>query len=492
MTGESIQLSLVAHTNVGKTTLARTLLRRDIGEVRDEPHVTDLPEAQTLIDTPEGDALLLWDTPGFGDSARLLNRLRHSGNPLGWLLTQVWDRFTDRPFYCSQQAIHTARDHSDVILYLVNAAEDPASAAYVQMEMQILAWLDKPVLLLLNQTGAPRTAEVEAAEVAMWRNHLAGFPCVRGALALDAFMRCWVQEDQLLGAVEDLLPDEKRPAFGRLRAAWRARNLQIFAASADVLTEQLAQLATDRESLPPTTLRQRAGRWLGSLVSGNEPNDPGSERAMQQLALRLDAKVVEATDRLIALHHLSGQAATEIHKRMAAQFRVKTAADVGTTGLLGGLASGALGGLTADLAAGGLSFGAGALVGGVLGALGAGGAARAYNSLRGTDTGEVAWSEDFLTARCESALLRYLAVAHFGRGRGDWQAGEYPAHWSEVCRDVVAPHQAALYEIWQALSAQTPDPTAQEQLRLLMQQLMTEALVRLYPASRPLFNLRGS
>src|SRR5690606_37502841 len=115
-----------------------------------------------------------WDTPGFGDSARLLNRLRHSGNPLGWLLTQVWDRFTDRPFYCSQQAIHTARDHSDVILYLVNAAEDPASAAYVQMEMQILAWLDKPVLLLLNQTGAPRTAEVEAAEVAMWRNHLAG------------------------------------------------------------------------------------------------------------------------------------------------------------------------------------------------------------------------------------------------------------------------------------------------------------------------------
>ena len=31
----TVTLSLVSHTNVGKTTLARTLLKRDIGEVRD-------------------------------------------------------------------------------------------------------------------------------------------------------------------------------------------------------------------------------------------------------------------------------------------------------------------------------------------------------------------------------------------------------------------------------------------------------------------------
>ena len=86
-TPATIQLSLVSHTNVGKTTLARTLLRRDIGEVRDQAHVTDLAEAQRLIDTPQGDVLLLWDTPGFGDSARLLKRLRKSENPLGWLLS---------------------------------------------------------------------------------------------------------------------------------------------------------------------------------------------------------------------------------------------------------------------------------------------------------------------------------------------------------------------------------------------------------------------
>ena len=92
-----VRLSLISHTNVGKTTLARTLLRRDIGEVRDAAHVTEVAESHTLIEAQQGEALVLWDTPGFGDSARLALRLGQESNPLGWFLIQVWDRFRDRP-----------------------------------------------------------------------------------------------------------------------------------------------------------------------------------------------------------------------------------------------------------------------------------------------------------------------------------------------------------------------------------------------------------
>ena len=87
-----IRLSLVSHTNVGKTTLARTLLGREIGEVRDAPHVTEFAEMNLLLETPAGDRLQLWDTPGFGDSVRLLQRLRMRSSPLGWFLAEVWDR----------------------------------------------------------------------------------------------------------------------------------------------------------------------------------------------------------------------------------------------------------------------------------------------------------------------------------------------------------------------------------------------------------------
>ncbi|MFP5461219.1 MAG: GTPase domain-containing protein, partial [Gammaproteobacteria bacterium] len=184
-----VSLSLVSHTNAGKTTLARTLLGREIGEVRDAAHVTDLAEGHVLIDSAEGDRLSLWDTPGFGDSHRLARRLEQSANPVIWMLAQAWDRFRDRPLWSSQQAIRNVRDRADVVLYLVNAAEDPADAAYVDPELRILDWMGKPVIALLNQTGAPRPPAEEAAEIARWQARMQGTRTVRKVLALDAFAR---------------------------------------------------------------------------------------------------------------------------------------------------------------------------------------------------------------------------------------------------------------------------------------------------------------
>src|SRR5688500_16620053 len=224
----TIDLSLVSHTNAGKTTLMRTLIRSDVGEVADRAHVTSSAEERVLIDTPEGDVLRLWDTPGFGDSVRLLKRLRMSANPIGWFMTQVWDRFTDRPFFNSQIAIRSVREQSDAVLYLVNAAEDPASAGYVDVELEILSWIGKPVLLLLNQMGAPRSHDAEASEVAVWRQHITSRDGMRGPIAMDAFARCWVQEDKLLDSVGGMLPPDKRPAFERIRATWRTRNMRVF------------------------------------------------------------------------------------------------------------------------------------------------------------------------------------------------------------------------------------------------------------------------
>jgi len=124
----TIALSLISHTNAGKTTLARTLIGRDVGEVRDAAHVTQQASGYRLIESAAGDVLMLWDTPGFGDSARLARRLGQQGNPIGWFLSQVWDRFRDRAFFHSQQAVRNVRDTADVVLYPVNAAESPAGA----------------------------------------------------------------------------------------------------------------------------------------------------------------------------------------------------------------------------------------------------------------------------------------------------------------------------------------------------------------------------
>ena len=49
----TIALSLISHTNVGKTTLARTLLGKDVGTVRDAQHVTLEAASYPLIPDSE-------------------------------------------------------------------------------------------------------------------------------------------------------------------------------------------------------------------------------------------------------------------------------------------------------------------------------------------------------------------------------------------------------------------------------------------------------
>jgi len=476
----SVQVSLISHTNVGKTTLARTLLRQDVGEVLDAAHVTEVASEYTLIETAEGDALRLWDTPGFGDSARLLQRLRRSGGAVGWFLTQVWDRYTDRPFFSSQQALRNVRDAAHVVLYLVNSAEDPSGIGYLDAELQIVGWLGKPVIVLLNQLGPPRPADAERAEIERWRAFVAKHPCVRGVLPFDAFARCWVQEHELLDRVRSVLPAELQESFARLSDAWRARNEEVFHGSVRVLAAQLAATAADGEQIPSAGIGESAKAWLRQAVTGGERRNAPVERAMQALAERADARIRAATDELIALHGLSGSAAAAVQSRMAGDFAVDMAASRGKAGMIGAAVSGALGGLAADLATGGLTLGGGALVGAIVGAAGAAGLAHGYNLLRGSDTSTVRWDDAMLNRLVVAAALRYLAVAHFGRGRGDYVESEYPAHWRPLVESLVQGEAPRLAQAWSIAATGELAGTLQLALERSVEKLLRSALGRLY------------
>jgi len=480
---QRVALALVSHTNVGKTTLARTLLGRDVGAVRDAPHVTQEAERFTLVETAAGDSLELWDTPGFGDSLRLARRLAQRGSPLGWLLTEVWDRFRDRAFWSTQQAVRAVLDHADVVLYLVNAADGPQGAGYVEPEMHVLELIGKPALVLLNQIGQPKPAREEAELVAQWQRQLSSHAAVRAVLPLDAFARCWVQEMALLDAVRPALPAGKQASFARLAAAWRGQREAVFAQSMQVLARRLARAAVDREPVDGDGLRGRL-RELGAALGlpGSSEATP-KQAAMAALAARLDADIRAGTDRLIALHGLGGQAREQILSRLAEHYAVSERVSEGKAALLGGAITGALAGLKADIASGGLTLGGGLLLGGVLGALGAAGLARGYNVVRGTERMEVAWTDEVLDGLTASAVLAYLAVAHFGRGRGEWTESEHPTHWQEAVRTVLQEHRPVLASLW----AQRADSCTEEELAGALEVALVRAartvLARLYPQS---------
>lgn len=470
----TVTLSLISHTNAGKTTLARTLLRSDVGEVRDAAHVTLFNTPYSLIE--DGDAeLILWDTPGFGDSGRLLSRLKRLDSSFGRFFSQVWDRFTDKALWCSQQALKNVRDDADVVLYLVNASETIEGSAFVLHEIEILEWLNKPVLVLLNQVGQPRPAEEEKAEEEGWREHLKKFNIVKGVLSLDAFTRCWVQERVLMEKIEEIVPDEKRPVMTKLRKAWQRRNEDVFHESMKVLSHQLTANALDGVTVKPETLLQRIGFKRAEL------QEEWSE-ARKKLSESLANRAEQAMNSLIRLHGLDGSDEKgEMLREARETFVEPKQVEVALWGALGSIASGALAGLVVDLKAGGLTFGGGALLGGILGGAGTYALIKSYQLVKGEDN-RLHWSREHFREQVKLALLSYLAVAHFGRGRGAWRQDSIPQHWHKEVEALAESYRETVDYMWKnASNSKIGVPAVQEEMELMMRELGKEILLRLYP-----------
>jgi hypothetical protein len=279
--------------------------------------------------------------------------------------------------------------------------------------------------------------------------------------------------------------------MGRLRAAWQRRDLEVFDAAMHAVAEGLARAAMAAVPLPdPGGLRARLRSAGARLGLGSADPTPVAQ-AQETLARQLDADVLADTQALIRLHGLEGSAEGTILARLATHYEVRLRMDEKQAALWGGVVSGALVGLKADLLSGGLTLGGGLIAGGLLGALGSAGVARCVNLVRGTESSSLSWNGEALDAIVEAALLRYLAVAHFGRGRGDWAEGESPPHWKEEVAAALAPHRETLAGLWSTRPPPGGDADAAARdgsrlaLRLELEPVVREAmratLARLYP-----------
>ena len=149
-----------------------------------------------------------------------------------------------------------------------------------------------------------------------------------------------------------------------------------------------------------------------------------------------------------------------------------------------------MGGLAADLSSLGLSFGSGAILGAILGGLGLGGLAWAFDQLGGDSEPRVVWSEPFLERLARDALLRYLAVAHFGRGAGEYRERLEPASWHPVADALLERHRKVLRASLAAARLDSREPGEGEGLSAgltaQVDGILREALITLYPGTERL------
>jgi hypothetical protein len=437
----SITLTIAGHTNAGKTALARTLLSRDIGEVRDAPHVTHLVETHDWI-TAEGWTLRLADTPGIDGAPRLLRRLKLAGNPLGWFMREVWDRTTDSGFYHTQIVLRQVMRETDVVLYVVDtASEHGGPGGATEAEIDLLARLGKPAIVILNQTGRPWTHAEAAAVESRWRAALAGREIVRAVVTLDAFTRCWPCELLLVDQVARVLSVAQAEGIQILGTELQRRHRVIFEESMRAIAGTVSAMAADTEPLERAGFLGNARRVVARLVTGSK-----EAKAIEELHARLKERLAQRyarlLDRLIELHGLSGRSLLRAVATQAQDMTGAPESRLMVRELAFAAAGGAGAGGAIDAVVGGASFGAGMALGAMIGTLTAIGLGA--HDLTEREANQVGWRSEAVVNHLAACMRAYLSVAHYGRGQGAWRDHDGPAYWNGVVENVIQKQQDLL------------------------------------------------
>lgn len=151
MTKKSLSLAVVGHTNTGKTSLLRTLLRdSQFGEVKNAPSTTRHVE-EALIGNGRETLVQLYDTPGLEDAGGVLDWLEGNTSARSdgiERLHQFLDSEAAAGDFNQEAKVLRQLLQSDMALYVVDARE-PVLNKYKD-ELTVLSWCAKPVMPVFN------------------------------------------------------------------------------------------------------------------------------------------------------------------------------------------------------------------------------------------------------------------------------------------------------------------------------------------------------
>ncbi|VVP33209.1 hypothetical protein PS850_04509 [Pseudomonas fluorescens] len=450
-----LKLAVVGHTNVGKTSLLRTLTRDvGFGEVSHRPSTTRHVEGARL--SVDGEPLLdLFDTPGLEDAIALLDYLERLERPGERLdgparLARFLEGSEARQRFEQEAKVLRQLLTCDAGLYVIDARE-PVLSKY-RDELAVLASCGKPLLPVLNFVSSANHREPD------WREALARL----GLHALVRFDSVAPPEDGERRLYESLalLLENARGQLERLIADQQAQRLAREQSAAQLIADLLIDCAACRRSvISNAEQEQRAIDELRKAVRQRE------QRCVEAL-LKLYAfrpQDASATD----LPLLDGRWGDDL-------FNPETLKQLGVR-VGGGIAAGAAAGAGVDLLVGGLTLGAAALAGAIAG--GALQTARSYGSrLMGKIKGQRELTVDDSVLRLLALRQRQLLQALNARGHAAMDSIQVATPQDKTWREGKLPealNKARAHPQWSSLN---PHPKLnqaerQEQVEVLARQL---------------------
>ncbi|MEG7362362.1 GTPase/DUF3482 domain-containing protein [Pseudomonas citronellolis] len=453
---EPLRLAVVGHTNVGKTSLLRTLTRDvGFGEVSHRPSTTRHVEGARL--SVDGESLLeLYDTPGLEDAIALrdfLDALERPGERLDGpeKLRRFLDGSEARGRFEQEAKVLRQLQASDAGLYVIDARE-PVLAKY-RDELAVLAGCARPLLPVLNFVASANHREEQ------WREALSRLG-LHALVRFDSVAPPLDGERRLYESLA-LLLEKSRPQLERLIRDHEAQAVARREAGAKLIAELLVDVAACRDLVPgdAEAIRQ-ATETLRDRVRKRE-------EACVQALLRLYAFRKDDA-RAADLPLLDGRWGDDL-------FNPETLRQLGVR-LGGGVAAGAAAGAGIDLLVGGLTLGAatalGALAGGAWQTVGHYG-----QRLLGKLKGQRELSVDDSVLRLLALRQRQLLAALQTRGHAAMEAIRVDSPEDKQWREGKLPEalrKARAHPEWSTLNGRkrVDKSERQEQIDALAQQLL--------------------
>jgi len=451
----ALKLAVVGHTNVGKTSLLRTLTRDvGFGEVSHRPSTTRHVEGARL--SVDGEALLeLYDTPGLEDAIALLDYLERLDRPGERLdgparLARFLEGSEARQRFEQEAKVLRQLLASDAGLYVIDARE-PVLAKY-RDELSILASCGKPLLPVLNFVSSADHREPD------WREALARL----GLHALVRFDSVAPPEDGERRLYESLalLLENSRDQLERLILDQEAQRLARLHSAARLIAELLVDCAACRRSVATGSDQEHVA--IDDLRKAVRQREQRCVEALLKLyAFR--PQDAAASD----LPLLDGRWGDDL-------FNPETIKQLGVR-VGGGIAAGAAAGAGVDLLVGGVTLGAAALVGAIAG--GALQTARSYGGrLLGKLKGQRELTVDDAVLRLLALRQRHLLLALGSRGHAAMDSIKLGTPQDKTWREGKLPdalQKARAHPQWSSLNPRSKLNQAerQEQIERLSQVL---------------------
>ncbi|AZC21371.1 GTPase/DUF3482 domain-containing protein [Pseudomonas sp. CMR5c] len=450
-----LTLAVVGHTNVGKTSLLRTLTRDvEFGEVSHRPSTTRHVEGARL--SVDGQPLLeLYDTPGLEDAIALLDYLERLERPGERLdgparLARFLDGSEARQRFEQEAKVLRQLLASDAGLYVIDARE-PVLAKY-RDELEVLAGCGKPLLPVLNFVSSATQREGD------WREALARL----GLHALVRFDSVAPPEDGERRLYESLglLLEQARPALQRLTDDQQAQRLARRHSAARLIAELLVDCAACRRGVASDAEQERQ-----AVASLRQDVRQREQRCVEALLKLYAFRPQDACASDLPL--LDGRWGDDL-------FNPETLKQLGVR-VGSGIAAGAAAGAGVDLLVGGLTLGAAAIAGAIAG--GALQTARSYgNRLLGKLKGQRELTLDDSVLRLLALRQKQLVQALDLRGHAALESIQLATPEDKSWREGKLPQalgKARAHPQWSSLNPGKRQEQAerQEQIEILAQDL---------------------